>query len=199
MVILLSVILLIIIHLFHFDSSLPCQLFPILNMRKNFFTLRMTEHWNKLLREVVDSRLEILKSVQTVSCATYSRESALVWGLDTISSRPFQPFWFDDSEIPWWTGRADEAIFFISFFVKALEALMDILVPGVPWPLTMSATGLSGLPSEAAARLGSNSPQPYHTWPRTLQSWAHLWAHNLASACPCPQGDAWWPWLLCSW
>jgi len=33
-----------------------------LNMRKNCFTLRVTEHWNKLQRDVVDSPfLEILK------------------------------------------------------------------------------------------------------------------------------------------
>jgi len=34
-----------------------------LNMKKNFFTLRMTEHWNRLPRGAVDSpSLEILKA-----------------------------------------------------------------------------------------------------------------------------------------
>jgi len=34
-----------------------------LNMRKNFFTLRVTEHWNRLPREAVDSpALEIFKT-----------------------------------------------------------------------------------------------------------------------------------------
>jgi len=33
------------------------------NMRKNFFPLRVTEHWNRLLREVVESHsLEIFKT-----------------------------------------------------------------------------------------------------------------------------------------
>jgi len=33
-----------------------------LNMRKNFFPLRMMEHWNRLPREVVDCPLEIFKA-----------------------------------------------------------------------------------------------------------------------------------------
>ena len=33
-----------------------------LNVRKNFFTLSITEHWNRLPREVIESPLVILKS-----------------------------------------------------------------------------------------------------------------------------------------
>jgi len=33
-----------------------------LNTRKNFFTLRVTEHWNRLPRGVVDSSMEIFKT-----------------------------------------------------------------------------------------------------------------------------------------
>jgi len=42
-----------------------------LNMRKNFFTLRVMEHWNRLPREAVDcTSLEILKTrLDAVLCS----------------------------------------------------------------------------------------------------------------------------------
>lgn len=33
-----------------------------MNMRKDFFTLRVTEHWNRMPRQVVTSPLEICKT-----------------------------------------------------------------------------------------------------------------------------------------
>jgi len=45
-----------------------------LNMRKNFFPLRVTEHWNRLPRGAVDSSsLEISRPTWTRSCATCCR------------------------------------------------------------------------------------------------------------------------------
>jgi len=41
-----------------------------LNMRKNFFPLRVTEHWNRLPREVVDSP----SLFKTRSCAACCRQ-----------------------------------------------------------------------------------------------------------------------------
>jgi len=41
-----------------------------LNMRKNFFPLRVTEHWNRLHREVVESPLEIFRTrLDAVLCS----------------------------------------------------------------------------------------------------------------------------------
>jgi len=45
-----------------------------LNMRKNFFTLRVMEHWNRLPREALESAfLEIFKTPWMQCCAACCR------------------------------------------------------------------------------------------------------------------------------
>jgi len=63
---------------------------------KNFLTMRVTEHCNRLSREVVES--PFMEIFWTLSCATYCREPALVGRHDSLISRhPFQPLKFCDS------------------------------------------------------------------------------------------------------
>lgn len=44
-----------------------------LNRRKNLFTVRVTEHWNRLSREILESPLKVLKPAWMQTCATCSR------------------------------------------------------------------------------------------------------------------------------
>lgn len=73
-----------------------------MNVRKNFITVWVTEHWDRLPREVVESSsLEIFKIHLDAFLLSLLQRTA--GGLDLMISRvPFQPlwFWFCDSMIP---------------------------------------------------------------------------------------------------
>ena len=57
--------------------ELECRKFHV-NMRKNFFTVEVTEHWNGLFREAVESpSLELFRAPQTLSFATSCRKPPL--------------------------------------------------------------------------------------------------------------------------
>ena len=54
-----------------------------MNMRKNFFMLRVTEHWNKLLSESVESpSLEILKTLLDTFLCNLLQETCFSRGLE---------------------------------------------------------------------------------------------------------------------
>ena len=70
------------------------------SMRKNFFSVRVTEHWNRLTREAVESPLDIFKTHLNVYLCD------LLWGtcfrraLDLMISRGlFQHLQFCDPVI----------------------------------------------------------------------------------------------------
>ena len=82
-----------------------------LNMRKNF-TVRMTEHRNKLPREAEESLWRYSKPFQMLSCTTYSRETALAGDLDRwspeVPSKPYNsvilqtsPLWIECTAKTW--------------------------------------------------------------------------------------------------
>ena len=70
------------------------------NMRGNFFTVRVMEHWNRLPREAVDSSPEIFKIHLDTYLCSLLQGSCFAGGLDSIiSGGPFQPLQFCVSEI----------------------------------------------------------------------------------------------------
>jgi len=73
-----------------------------LNMRKNFFTMRMTEHCNRLLREVVDSPSPEIFKTCLDKFLTALDGPVLAEGLEQMIHRgPFQSLPFCDSVSPW--------------------------------------------------------------------------------------------------
>ena len=58
-------------------------------MGKNFLTVRVAEHWNRLPREAVESpSMEIIKSCLDASCVIYCGEPALGRGWTQFSDVP---------------------------------------------------------------------------------------------------------------
>ena len=73
-----------------------------MSMRKNFFALRMIEHWKRLSREIMVVSFFLWrysKPAWMLSCATYCMEPALAGSLDWMISRgPFCLLQFFDRE-----------------------------------------------------------------------------------------------------
>ena len=71
------------------------------NMRRIFFTARVTEHWNGMPREVVDSPSpEIFKTLLDTCLYSLLQEACFVGGLGSMNSGgSFQPLQFCDSVI----------------------------------------------------------------------------------------------------
>ena len=71
------------------------------NKQKNVFTVRMTEHWNRLPREVVESpSMEIFKIQMDTFLRILLEGTCFSRGLNQMTSRDsFQPLNFCDSGI----------------------------------------------------------------------------------------------------
>jgi len=77
------------------------------NMWRNFFTVRVTELWNRLPREVVDSpSLEMFKTRLDASLCSLLQVAFFAGGLDMmISGGPFQPLQFCDFVVHFTKGN----------------------------------------------------------------------------------------------